>query len=191
MIDGLLIFWYNNKTRLGGCKELLCLHVVQMEEKKIMSGYYLKPIYFMTYEEEFTYESFEKRMEMQKAVYLLQEMGVSVGDYDFMWYKHGPYSQNLQEDMYQANSQERAEVQFSTDTLKCINKLHDLLNEEVAYSISQWAECLASLHYLKENVFSEGTDPDEIVKMLTEKKQHLDNKQLNLKALSEVEELFV
>lgn len=130
-------------------------------------------------------------MEMQKAVYLLQEMGVSVGDYDFMWYKHGLYSYNLQEDMYQVNSQERAEVQLSTDTLKSISKLHDLLNEEVAYSISQWAECLASLHYLKENVFSEGTDPDEIIKMLTEKKQHLDNKQLNLKALNKVEELFV
>lgn len=156
-----------------------------------MAGYYLKPIYFMTYDQEFSYESFEKRMEMQKAVYLLQEMGVSVGDYDFMWYKHGPYSQNLQEDMYQANSKGRAEVQFSSDAVKCINKLHDLLNEKVEYTISQWAECLASLHYLKENVFSEGTNPNEIVAELECRKPHLNSEQLNLKALSEVEGLFV
>lgn len=156
-----------------------------------MAGYYLKPIYFMTYEQEFSYDSFEKRMEMQKAVYLLQEMGVSVGDYDFMWYKHGPYSQNLQEEMYRANSKERANVQFSLDTVRCINKLHDLLNEQVEYAISQWAECLASLHYLKANVFSEGTCSDEIVEELERRKPHLKNRELNLRALVKVEELFV
>lgn len=36
---------------------------------------------------------------MQHAVYLLQTMGISVGDYGFMWYENGFCSQRLHEDM--------------------------------------------------------------------------------------------
>ena len=56
-----------------------------------MSNIYIAPVYKEIYGKEFT-ASFDHRMEMQKAVYLLTEMGVPVGNYGFYWYLHGPYS---------------------------------------------------------------------------------------------------
>ena len=65
-----------------------------------MSKAYLKTLYARIYHENFSYTESEKRMKMQMAVYLLQEMGAPIGDYSFFWYKHGPYSQDLQDTMY-------------------------------------------------------------------------------------------
>ena len=59
----------------------------------------LKPVYQEVYGDRFNASLFESRMEMQKAIYILQEAGIKVGDYDFLWYKHGPYSQGLQDDI--------------------------------------------------------------------------------------------
>src|SRR2546428_11423068 len=42
---------------------------------------------------------FEKRLEFQKTIYLLQEGGADLG-YQFGWYKHGPYSSSLADDAY-------------------------------------------------------------------------------------------
>ena len=65
-----------------------------------MANRSLLPVYKMLYGRNFHYGNFDQRLEMQKAVYLLQDMGVPIGDYGFRWYQHGPYSQNLQDDMY-------------------------------------------------------------------------------------------
>ncbi len=65
-----------------------------------MANRSLLPVYKMLYGRNFYYGNFDQRLEMQKAVYLLQDMGVPIGDYGFRWYQHGPYSQNLQDDMY-------------------------------------------------------------------------------------------
>lgn len=64
-----------------------------------MPKWILKQLYRRLYDEEFLYSKYSHRMKMQKGVYLLQEMGVPVGEYGFTWYKYGPYSQSLDEDM--------------------------------------------------------------------------------------------
>lgn len=155
-----------------------------------MSTVYLKPAYKRIFDEPFSYDSFEKRMKMQKAVYLLQEMGAPVGDYAFFWYKHGPYSQDLQDDMYAIQSQEApGNITFSSDMNSAIEKLAVLLNRKVDYTSAQWAECLASLHYLRTNVFSASSKESEIVAELQRRKPHLNNQKLNQEALQLVTEL--
>lgn len=49
-----------------------------------MANYLLKPVFKSIFGEEFQPNEFESRLEMQKAVYLLQNMGISVGDYKFI-----------------------------------------------------------------------------------------------------------
>lgn len=156
-----------------------------------MSNMYLLPIYKRIYHEPFSYDSFENRMQMQKAIYLLQEMGAPVGDYAFFWYKHGPYSQDLQDAMYAADHSEEkgVPVEFSSDMDVAIQKVSSLLNKKVSYNKSKWAECLASLHYLQTNIFPAGSSWDEIIAELKKRKPHLDNDSLNREALKLVSEL--
>lgn len=156
-----------------------------------MANVYLKPIYEKIYRESFSYDDFNKRMKMQKAIYLLQELGVPIGDYAFFWYKHGPYSQDLQDAMYASHyfSDSSEEIHFSPDTLSAINRLSDLLNEKVKYSPEHWAECVASIHYLQTSIFSPSTSDDDIVRELMKRKPHLRNFDLNIQALHEVSAL--
>ena len=52
-----------------------------------MANYLLEPVFKYIFDRKFNPSSFEDRLEMQKSVYILQNMGISVGDYNFLWYK--------------------------------------------------------------------------------------------------------
>lgn len=156
-----------------------------------MANRYLLPIYKMLYDEEFSYADFEKRMEMQKGIYLLQDMGVPVGDYGFRWYLHGPYSQELQDDMYYEDGRPTAELSLSSENANSIVQLHDIIHsiERGDYSISNWVECLASLHYLRDNMLSTSSSEDEVISELERRKSHLNNHSVNVSAYRLVKEL--
>ncbi|MEG0836180.1 MAG: hypothetical protein RR413_12135, partial [Christensenellaceae bacterium] len=65
--------------------------------------------------------SFEDRLEMQKIVYLIYELGVSCGDFSFRWYKHGPYSQQLQNVMIAGNVGRPEAFSFSQSGHKALD----------------------------------------------------------------------
>lgn len=88
-----------------------------------MANYLLKPVFESVFDREFQQTSFEDRLEMQKTIYLLQNLGISVGNYNFLWYKHGPYSQTLQNDILRLQSAEKIPVDFSNDAKTEINAL--------------------------------------------------------------------
>lgn len=149
-------------------------------------------VYKALYDRNFNYDHFDQRLEMQKAVYLLQDMGVPVGDYGFRWYQHGPYSQNLQDDMYYANKHPYTEVQFSREHAKRIDQLRSVIhdNSRGEYSICHWVECLASLHYLRQNVMAFSATKADVVLELERRKPHLSNHKTNNDAYDLVEGLF-
>lgn len=157
-----------------------------------MANRSLLPVYKKLYGKDFSYGSFEQRLEMQKAVYLLQNMGVPVGDYGFRWYQHGPYSQNLQDDMYYENGRSYADLQLSKEYESRIDQLRSVIfdTHKGEYSTSHWVECLASLHYLRENLMTFSATEAEIVSELEKRKPHLSNHTTNLAAYHLVEELF-
>lgn len=64
----------------------------------------LKEIYRKVYNETFIYGKLDHRIKLQKAVYILENMGVHVGDYSFSWNKYGPYSLGLDSDAQKCNS---------------------------------------------------------------------------------------
>ena len=157
-----------------------------------MANRYLLPVYNEIYGRDFDYSNFDQRMEMQKAIYLLQDMGVAVGDYGFRWYLHGPYSQSLQDDMYYENGHSYTKMNLAKEYADSIGKLHELINSDKRgnYSVSNWVECLASLHYLRRNVLSFNASKQAVIEELEKRKPHLNNRNVNDAAYQLVENLF-
>lgn len=157
-----------------------------------MANRYLRPIYKMLYDQDFEYTDFDNRMQMQKAVYLLQVMGVPVGDYGFRWYKHGPYSQELHDDMFQENIRSEYPIELQPEFEEKIAQLRELIRDPGAqsYSTAHWLECLASMHYLKEHKMDFDADRSEVVTALENRKPHLDQHETNDHAYALLEGLI-
>lgn len=159
-----------------------------------MANKYLLPIYSYLYGEPFAYASFDKRLKMQKAIYLLQEMGVPVSDYGFSWYKHGPYSQALLDDAHIADASDSlANLDaLSSDNRRAIEELREMLSvpKDSKYSPRDWCECLASIHYLRKNVLSRSSSDDVVLDTLVKRKPHLNDADANQLALKKVQSVF-
>ena len=163
-----------------------------------MANSNLLPIYKELFGEDFNYFEFDMRMKMQKAVYLLQDMGVPMGRYSYRWYLHGPYSHKLQDDMYEERNNETGALVISQENLERIQKLAAVFNYweaeerkgEAGYEQVDWVECLGSLHYIRKRFLSADASNEEILAKLKEKKPHLANKSANAIALVKEKELF-
>lgn len=157
-----------------------------------MANYLLKPVFKSIFDRDFRPDVFEDRMEMQKAVYLLQNMGISVGDYRFMWYKHGPYSQTLQNDILNLHDVDDIDINFSADAKKEIDTLKNVIFKKgLECNESQWVECLGSLHYIKENLLPSAAGDEAVLKELKNRKPHLINDKDDRIALETLKELAV
>lgn len=155
-----------------------------------MPNYYLKTIYFYVFEEAFT-NSFKNRIKMQKTIYLLQCLGVSVGDYGFMWYKHGLFSQILQNDIMGLCNIEEKQIIFSEDAKAAMNIIKSAINDKnKKYSMSEWLECLGSIHYIRENILYSYATEDEILSELKCLKPGLNKTSDNLSALKILYTIF-
>lgn len=146
----------------------------------------LKELYRKVYDEPFCYDDFNKRIKLQKAVYLLENMGVYVGDYSFTWNTYGPYSLELDSDAYNCNVTVEQEVGFSEKAEKGLAKIRSYAEQDVAYPCHYWMECIASILYLK-NVFR--YKGSEIIIRLQKDKPYLSDDVTNNRALSIVKEI--
>ena len=141
----------------------------------------LKEIYRKVYNESFVYDNLESRIKLQKAVYLLENMGVDVGDYSFSWNKYGPYSLGLDSDARNCSMKDEQKISFSSTAEHGFEKLREYINEQIGYNCTQWMECIASLHFLKNIYRFKGT---QLMSELKERKPYLSNKEANERALS-------
>ncbi len=140
----------------------------------------LKAIYEKVYGSSFSYGDFESRKKLQKAVYLLENMGVAVGDYSFSWDSYGPYSLSLDceaSQLDEAKSQEFSFSRFAEDSFK---RLKEIAEKSTKYDVSTWMECIASMHYLK-NVFR--IKEEEVIAELVWRKPYLSDEETNRDAL--------
>ena len=148
-----------------------------------MSNSFIVPLYKKIFDEDFNYGDFGKRMKMQKCIYLLEQYGINVGEYDFTWYKHGPYSQRLQDDMYVENNKPSVELSYSDFASSVIERIKSMVKKsrshDFDYTEEQWMECLASVHYL--NRLFCGNKQRAIIELVN-RKSHLNNNGLNREA---------
>lgn len=158
-----------------------------------MASYVLGSVFKKIYEKTFSKNSFDDRLEMQKAMYLLQELGISVGDYDFMWYKHGPYSQSLQNDILNFQTKDTdINVSYSRDAETVIQALNNvIMHSDIHYDTKDWAECLGSMQYLRENILPSSASDEQVIEELVKRKNHLNKHDDNKVALERLKELFV
>lgn len=127
---------------------------------------------------------------MQMVIYLLQEMGAPIGDYSFFWYKHGLYSQDLQDTMCAIkNVSDGNIVKFSMDMEKDITRIEKALAETGLYSQSQWTECMASIYYLQKYILPFGTIDEQICEELRNRKSYLNDDYENRRALKTARKL--
>ena len=159
-----------------------------------MANKFIKPIFQKVFDRPFSYRTFEDRLMMQKMVYLLQEAGVNIGHYGFDWYKHGPYSQALLDDMYMEDKVESIEVNYTAEAQECIDKLKVMFHDkdaELEYGIKNWTECLASIHFLRKKELGSNVSEEAVLQILRDRKPHLDNDSLNRKAYKAIDEFVV
>lgn len=139
----------------------------------------LYALYESIYKKQFDFQQLNDRIELQKAVYLLENMGIFIGDYSFSLNKYGPYSLSLDSDAACTYNSEGATA-FSQNTLNGIKKIQEFLDAKNAYSQTQWIECIATVHYLSNVMRLRG---QQLWDYLKEIKNYLDDETSNKKAM--------
>jgi len=100
-------------------------------------------------------DAFEKRLKLQKRIYLTQLTGLDLG-YRFSWYLHGPYCRELTSDAFRLQELARDGVRgVEGKTLNAIARrlassaTSIWCDAPAGMGDDDWLELLASLHYLK------------------------------------------
>jgi uncharacterized protein YwgA len=101
-------------------------------------------------------DTFSKRFNVQKKIYLAQIAGVDLG-YRFSWYLRGPYSTTLTEDAFTLKDEiaegiaDHLDYQLLDDVAESLDEAKKLWERppDVGVSDDLWLELLASLHYLR------------------------------------------
>lgn len=93
----------------------------------------------------------DNRVIAQKIVYLASSLGVECGDFEFNWYKRGPYSPALTRVLYDNNIDENfyAAFQLKEESKRILHPLKSLLSKNPTNMKEvDWIELLASTHFL-------------------------------------------
>lgn len=122
----------------------------------------------------------DERIILQKTVFLLKEMGVTIGDYRFVWDKYGPFSQSLNNDICIIDESMKPYTgNFSDNTNNIISFIRDIIKEtNEEYGLKNWIEAIASFIYLKKYAYP-FYDWDNINAYIKEKKPYLSNDEIN------------
>ena len=120
----------------------------------------------------------------QKVVYLIENMGIRIGDYNYVWSKYGPYSCDLQRDIL--NTKGSKDLNYSEAMSSALEKIKLMLDKKGAFSDRDFLELVVSLHYVKEYEF-DGFCTDEIViEQVMGRKPHLNDLKKNREVMRTV-----
>ena len=110
---------------------------------------------------------FDKRLEVQKAIYLLQESGADLG-YHFSWYLRGPYSPTLADDAYSLLGVQMTRFLTETEPIpqdvmqKFLNLMRIVKRKSATpKEESRWLEILSSVHFVMKHSYPRPKTEDE------------------------------
>ena len=112
-------------------------------------------------------DTFDDRLVLQKAAYLLQEAGVDLG-YRFRWYLRGPYSPGLTEDAFFLTSlsdggeEQLKEWELDESSTRRIDLVKNLFAQKGADVLPSHLELLASTLFLIKSRQVSPDNPREI-----------------------------
>lgn len=129
--------------------------------------------------------TFSKRLDLQKKIYLFQLTGLDLR-YRYNWYLHGPYCPSLTQDVFllreeiASNEDDYEKYELSNTAKKKIKKAKAIWKGPSGVSVEHgmWVELLASLHYLKHIAYWPGNNvtKKKIFKKLVEAKPQFSEK---------------
>jgi hypothetical protein len=118
--------------------------------------------------------NFDARLVFQKQVYLLQELGLKLGN-SYGWYRRGPYSSGAASDGFQLEPiQDNVETlpELTPDELKAAETLQELVSESAKrFKSTDEAYCmelLGSLHFVLKHGYPKPTSREEALKKFRE-----------------------
>jgi uncharacterized protein YwgA len=114
---------------------------------------------------------FDKRLILQKTIYLLQAFGLNIG-YTYNWYLRGPYSSELAHTAYEVAERYDRDLVVEFNNEETEEKFEQFLEFMADKKHSQYAlEAVASIHFLAK-LFSEQNE-EIIYKRVAKKLGHL------------------
>lgn len=113
----------------------------------------------------------------QKVVYLIENMGIHIGDYNYVWSKHGPYSCDLQRDILE--TKESKTIDYSDAMKNAIEKIKTFLSQKGDFSNRDFLELIVSLHYVKEYENDGFCTDDQAIDIVMMRKPHLNDYERN------------
>lgn len=149
----------------------------------------LRAVFSKVLDKEFHADSLDDRVILQKTVFFMRELGLSCGNYKFVWDLYGPFSPALSDDMKKKVREEK-EIVFNQDAEEIMQRLKKVFAKGESYKLRYWIEAVASLHYLKKYVYPSRSDEEVIAVLEREKKDCLCNHQENLRAMNALTEIF-
>ena len=156
---------------------------------RISQANLLNAVFDNVYGTKFRADCIDDRVKLQKAVFLMREIGVSCGDYEFVWDQYGPFSAELSDDMKMEVDASEVSVEFNQEAIAIMECLKKAFACETTYSVRYWAEAIASLLYLKQYVYPSYTD-EEIIQVLESRKTDLNRHDENIKAMNALKEIL-
>jgi hypothetical protein len=117
---------------------------------------------------DFRISTFEDRLILQKAVYLMQAAGVHLGHY-YQWYLHGPYSPSLTRDEHAVATELAQGLDDSEGwtldehSTSVLERLRGLVAVEDRAQLARKLELLASIHFLIARQQVARPDDDELI----------------------------
>lgn len=146
----------------------------------------LNYLYSKMFGEIFDPSSFPNRLKLQKAVYLVECCGINLGDYNFFWHKHGPYSQILQNEILANNAFiDEGKVIFNEYQKRVFEWFQKLVEyaKNTKYKPETWLEAVASIHYIMVNVVGIDAQDEKILQVLNKRKPLLNDEASNKTAI--------
>lgn len=154
----------------------------------------LYTIYKAIYREPFC-NTYMNRCKLQSAVFLLQEMGFPcLEKYWFGRWSFGLYSKELDAEFRSISlgQLQTKELSFRKEFVVLLHKCRELIfsSSRDVYNIRCWAECLATLLYLRKYVMSKGASVEEVLAELSARNPDLNCKDENLAVYHLLETVF-
>jgi uncharacterized protein YwgA len=147
---------------------------------------------------ELSLDTFSKRLNLQKKVYLLQLTGLDLG-YRYNWYLRGPYCPSLTQDTFTLKEElawgeeDYEQYELRDGAVQKLRMAEEIWKApcETSVESENWVELLASLHYLKHIAYWPGNNVsrDAVFGKLKEAKpQFVDKPELIQKAWQRLDE---
>ena len=131
-------------------------------------------------------DSFDKRLILQKRIYLLQLFGIDLR-YRYNWYVRGPYCPSLTEEAFELDRRKdeteklNSAYELTQEAKKRLREYRKFEKEMPSTDLPRFLELAASIHYLKHIGFLPGgVTKDNIKKKLLERgKGNFSDEQVN------------